>query len=444
MHHATQVLSGHRHDNADKKQQKQQKPEKDDKEEESVNLAFAQAHGLEGKCYVCGKDNHKAPQCHHRNKIPKEQWAINVAKKKNSEEAEKKEQAHVLQEKPKEKNDQKVEWAATHVDLQFHQLEDMKNVILLDNQSTTSIFSNPELVMNIKEAPYTMQLYTNGSSLTVTKKAEVPGYGEVWFYERAMTNIFSYAEVEEKYQITYDSSMEKAFIVHVPGQKPVRFHLSGKLYIYRPKYRTEGMTMVNTVAENKTMYTDRQFIRAKKARELYHAIGTPSISDFKAIIRINAIKNNPVTIKDVEIAEKIFGPDIGSIKGKTTRQKPNEAVEDYVQIPKAIMDAHGDVTLCADTLKVNGLPFFTSVSRGILYRTAEFLPTMTKKDYRSAFRNVFRIYNRGGFKITDVHCDREYTPLMEDIEEEFGTVMNYVNAQEHIPEAERNNRVIKE
>jgi hypothetical protein len=41
-------------------------------------------------------------------------------------------------------------------------------------------------------------------------------------------------------------------------------------------------------------------------------------------------------------------------------------------------------------------------------------------------------------------CDREYIPLINEIQEEFNITPNYPSAQEHVPEAERNNRVIKE
>jgi hypothetical protein len=53
--------------------------------------------------------------------------------------------------------------------------------------------------------------------------------------------------------------------------------------------------MLITVEENKKIYIERHFERAKQARDLFHALGTPSINDFKAIIRMNTIKNNPVT-----------------------------------------------------------------------------------------------------------------------------------------------------
>jgi hypothetical protein len=53
-------------------------------------------------------------------------------------------------------------------------------------------------------------------------KANVPGWGEVWFNLTAMTNIFSYAQMVNQYPVTYDSSKEDAFIVHLT-HKQVKF-----------------------------------------------------------------------------------------------------------------------------------------------------------------------------------------------------------------------------
>ena len=80
--------------------------------------------------------------------------------------------------------------------------------------------------------------------------------------------------------------------------------------------------MIASVEENKMGYTGHQFEQAKRARRLYHLVGAPTIENFKHRIRSNIIKDCPVTEKDVNIAEKIFGPDVGMLKGKTTRCKP--------------------------------------------------------------------------------------------------------------------------
>jgi hypothetical protein len=43
-----------------------------------------------------------------------------------------------------------------------------------------------------------------------------------------------------------------------------------------------------------------------------------------------------------------------------------------------------------------------------------------------------------------IHCDNEFHPLIDPLALEFGIQVNYASLQEHVPEAERNNRVVKE
>jgi hypothetical protein len=32
---------------------------------------------LEGRCYCCGKPDHRSPDCQEKDKIPRKEWAIN-------------------------------------------------------------------------------------------------------------------------------------------------------------------------------------------------------------------------------------------------------------------------------------------------------------------------------------------------------------------------------
>ena len=202
--------------------------------------------------------------------------------------------------------------------------------------------------------------------------------------------------------------------------------------------------MVTIVRENRNFYTERQYERAKRARDLYHAIGTPSIQDFKAVIRMNTIGNNPVTTKDIVLAEKIFGADVGSLKGKTTRTRPVPVVEDTIEIPRILISSQQNITLCIDGMKVNGLVFLTTISRNLYYRTAQFIAHETIQEYKTALTSVINCYNKGGFRVARIHADNEFRPLLEPLQEEFRIEMNFANPQEHVPDAERNNRTIKE
>ena len=124
--------------------------------------------------------------------------------------------------------------------------------------------------------------------------------------------------------------------------------------------------MLITVEENKKIYIERHFERAKQARDLFHALGTPSINDFKAIICMNTTHNNPVTTDDIKIAEKIFGPDVGTLRGKTTCRKLLPVLNDYIKIPKELIKAQREVNLCMDGMKVNRQSFLTTISRNIM------------------------------------------------------------------------------
>ena len=152
-----------------------------------------------------------------------------------------------------------------------------------------------------------------------------------------------------------------------------------------------AVNMLNTINENRNFYSARQFEHAKRARDMYHAIGTPSIADFKAVIRMNAIGNNPVATKDIDLAEKIFGPDIGHLKGKSTRRMAAPVVNDEIEIPRELIRSQRDITLCIDAMRVNGLWFLTTISKNLYYRTAQYVGKQTPQIYQAALADVIRV-----------------------------------------------------
>ncbi len=78
----------------------------------------------------------------------------------------------------------------------------------------------------------------------------------------------------------------------------------------------------NTVDENKSRYTNDDCSNAKLARQIQNIIGRPNEQDFIKILSTNLIPNCPITKQNIAAARDIFGPDIGSLKGKTTRASP--------------------------------------------------------------------------------------------------------------------------
>ena len=65
-------------------------------------------------------------------------------------------------------------------------------------------------------------MHTNAGSKESSQQATVPGFGNVWFHEDAIANIFGFGDLVSKYRITYDSEKEDAFLVHME-HKTVKF-----------------------------------------------------------------------------------------------------------------------------------------------------------------------------------------------------------------------------
>ena len=91
---------------------------------------------------------------------------------------------------------------------------DLRNVRLIDGQSTMELFYNTKLVVNIYKANRNISLQSNGGKMLITHKAQVAGYKpHVWFDQKDITNLIDLKNIINKYCITYDS-LDEMFIYH--------------------------------------------------------------------------------------------------------------------------------------------------------------------------------------------------------------------------------------
>ena len=101
------------------------------------------------------------------------------------------------------------------------------------------------------------------------------------------------------------------------------------------------------------------------------AIGSPTTTDLKSMLRMNLIKNSEITSEDVNLAEKVFGPDVGALKGKTTRTTSPPIKSQVIEIPDELLKLQEEITLRIDSIYVNGLRFLTTIAHDLYYRTAQ-------------------------------------------------------------------------
>ena len=112
--------------------------------------------------------------------------------------------------------------------------KDQGQVITLDSGSTISIFGDPSLVNQICCDETGLIMDTNAGSMDITHKAHLPSFGDVWYDEQAIANLFALKDMVQRYRVEYDSSKEDAFLVHLNPTKVVKFKNNGKgLYQFK-------------------------------------------------------------------------------------------------------------------------------------------------------------------------------------------------------------------
>lgn len=127
--------------------------------------------------------------------------------------------------------------------------------------------------------------------------------------------------------------------------------------------------------------TPREVKEAKTARRAMEVIGYPSERDLDTMVRGGFIRYCPVTTKGITHANKISGPHVKSLKGKTVRRPPEPVVTEYFAVPRHmhIWDAYRPLTLIMDIFYVNELPFLLSIMRRLQFTTVEYVRSQGDK-----------------------------------------------------------------
>ena len=338
--------------------------------------------------------------------------------------------------------------------------------LLMDSGSTIpATIKNPDMLTNIRVSKEPLIMHTNAGTATLRLEGDLLGTGTVGYYEPNQTaNVIGLsAAVDAADRVTFDSAKEDAFHVYKDG-KVTKFPRTPEgLYAYKPTKKefeqvaeskrmkppdstpeTGLVNTIETVKENMKGFTKRQIEQAKRARKLMTVLGFPTTENFKHILRQRLVRNCPVTTEDINIAEKIWGSEIASMKGKKTRSRPALVRNDIVEIPPEIMENHSNLTLYMDIMYVNGMPMLTSVDAPIRFRSLVPLNSRKAEEIYRALDVILRAYNHAEFTIREIQCDNEFKTLMNEIKDDIGIHMNIPPADEKVGAAERNNRTIGE
>jgi len=157
--------------------------------------------------------------------------------------------------------------------------------------------------------------------------------------------------IEKKHKVAYDSSMKKGFVVHKADSNNRVFMPSKKGLYFSDVKNDTAHVMINTVDSIKSKYTVKEYANARKSCSIQGIIGRPATKDYIKYIEKGLIPICPITKQDIIRAEDILGPNLGSLKGKTTCRTPGRVtINTLDDLPDGMLEEHGNVTLMVDIM----------------------------------------------------------------------------------------------
>ena len=295
--------------------------------------------------------------------------------------------------------------------------------VLLDSQSTVNIFKNPVFLKNIRKSPSGhLRVLTNGGVCTLHLIGDLPNFSTVWFNPQSLANILSLRAMRQICRVTMDTDQEAAILVHRQDGSIMRFleFCSGLYYFdastaVSTTASNKGYCFIDTVPANLASFTRREIEGANAAIALYRKLRRPSQATFEHLLSSNFVRNCPLTADDARRATYIYGPDLASLKGKTTRRSPTHVPDlALVALPPTVLEFHREVILAIDFFFVQGHAFFHTISRKIQFRTTELAPSRGRKTITKCLTKVAQLYHSRGFLISTIHCDNEFRKVEPD------------------------------
>ncbi|CAJ1940932.1 unnamed protein product [Cylindrotheca closterium] len=261
------------------------------------------------------------------------------------------------------------------------------------------------------------------------------------------------------YRITMDTDFDNAFVVHCDGDRQMRFVNCRGVYVLEQlganvkagAKETSAMYCCQLSKVNKQPHFCEDGNGSKEQGRIHSKTSqgcdgsekcdahTPQYSKHQSLkyaIRSGLIKDCPITDEAINHAKAIFGPDASTLKGKSTRPTLEKTHNDFFSPPEELYQHNRTIAVCIDPMEIGDAKFLTCIDTTVRYRSCIPIQNLKTDPVFDALDKIFRRYNKAGFHVKTIKCDRAFISLTDDMLDDMGVTIDPTAAGDHEPTAE--------
>ena len=112
--------------------------------------------------------------------------------------------------------------------------------------------------------------------------------------------------------------------------------------------------------------------------------------------------------EDIDKAEKNFGTDVSTLKVITTRKWTKVVVDDFIEIPRELIENNQELIICMEIMFINQQELFTTIDKYIRFCGSVPLSNITQEECYRDLDAAMRYYNKAGFSVKHIECDDQF------------------------------------
>ena len=199
----------------------------------------------------------------------------------------------------------------------------------------------------------------------------------------------------------------------------------------------------NTTTDPRTEGFSNKQVRRATSVDRIRQIMCASEADMRLVSKGQVMPDANVTPEDLLITNKIFGPNLAGLKGRSTRPPSKPVNPSMEPISPSILANNSRVQVAIDIMFINKCRFLVSYNKVLKYGTLHRLLDAKQLSLERCLKEIDKIYQRRGFRITHLLADNQFQCL-QDCAVSLHTLLTIVPSDGHVHEIERFIRLIKE